>query len=456
VDQGPVGAIILAALLLGGCGSPESRLRHTLASQTTGIIRLPRGEIEVSSELKLAAGAHDLEIVGNETRLKAADGFKGRAILVIENVERVHLHYLEIDGNRRKLAKPREMAPPENVFRVWYPDNGVLVNNVSGLQIERLRLINIVNFPLLVSQSSKVRVWGATVENSGSTNARGRNNLSGGILFEEGSSEFEVTESVFRGILGNALWTHSLFRAPRQQDGMFTSNKFDTIGRDAIQVGHATRVRVEGNTGVNIGFPSSVVDIENQGIPIAIDTAGNVDGSEYIGNTFEEINGQCIDLDGFHDGSVRDNRCTNRKAAVDYPFGSFAIAMNNTHPDTTSSNIELSGNVMDGSKFGGLFLMGSGNKIIGNRFLRLNLAGCNENAKQFGCVYKADEPEMLESGIYISRGVGRLQEARGNVIQGNQISGHGMKSRCIVFGPGVPRDSNSIAKNICSDDARGR
>ena len=443
MDQGPVGAIVLAALLLAGCGSSEARLRKTLATQTTGVIRLPRGEVEISSELTLAPGAHDLEIVGNETRLKAADNFKGRAILVLENVERIHLHYLEIDGNRQKLAKPLEMAPPENAFRVWYADNGLLVNNVAGLQIERLGLSNIVNFPILVSQSSKVRVWGSTVENSGSRNARGRNNLSGGILFEEGSSNFEVTASTFHGILGNALWTHSLFRAPRQQDGLFTSNSFDTIGRDAIQVGHATRVRVQGNTGVNIGFPVDSVDIENQGVPIGIDTAGNVDRSEYTGNTFVEINGQCIDLDGFHDGSVRDNRCTNRKTAADYPFGSFAMAMNNTHPDTNSGNIEISGNVIEGSKFGGLFLMGSGNRILDNLFLGLNIS-------------HGDEPEILTSGVFLSRGLARLEDTTGNVIRGNRISGYKMKTRCIVYGPGVSRAANTIEGNTCADEPPAR
>ena len=227
------------------------------------MIRLPRGEVEISSELTLAPGAHDLEIAGSGTRLKAADNFKGRAILVLENAERIHLHYLEIDGNRQKLAQPLEMAP-ENAFASGIRIRACWWIKVAGLQIERLRLNNVVNFPILVSQSSNVRIWGTAIEDSGSKNARGRNNLSGGILFEEGSSGFEVTESTFLGILGNALWTHSNFRAPRQQDGVFAQNKFDTIGRDAIQVGHATRVRWDGNTGVNIGYPatSSISRIE--------------------------------------------------------------------------------------------------------------------------------------------------------------------------------------------------
>ena len=452
MDQNTIGVTLLAALLLAGCGtSPEARLRAALAAQTTGIIRLPQGTIEISSELTLAPGAHDLEIVGNETRLKAADNFKGRAVLVIENAERIHLHYLEIDGNRGKLAKPLEMAPPENVFRVWYPDNGLLVNKVTGLQTERLTIVNVVNFPILISQSSSVRIWGATIQDSGSRNARGRNNLSGGILIEEGSTKFEVTESAFRGILGNGLWTHSNFRAPRQQDGSFTNNRFDTIGRDALQLGHATRVRIEGNTGVRIGYPLEAVDIENQGIPIAIDTAGNVDHSEYVGNTFEEVDGQCINLDGFHDGSVRDDRCTNRKGAADYPFGSFGMAMNNAHPDAHSNNIEIRNNVIDGSKFGGLFLMGSGNRVIGNRFVNLNMAGCNESIQQFPCIYKADEPEMLESGIYVGPGASRPEPARGNIIRGNQITGHKMKSRCVMFGPGVLRTANTVEGNTCAD-----
>jgi len=449
-------ALLLCTLVLGCGSSPEANLRKLLASQTTGVIRLPQGTIEISSELTLAPGAHDLEIVGNQTRLKAADNFKGRAVLVLENVERIHLHYLEIDGNREKLARPLEMAPPENAFRVWYPNNGLLVNKVAGLQTERLTVVHVVNFPILVSQSSNVRVWGATIEDSGSKNARGRNNLSGGILIEEGSSNFEVTESLFRRIPGNALWTHSMSIAPRQKDGSFTNNYFDTIGRDAIQVGHATRVKVEGNKGVNIGFPVDVVDIENLGTPVAIDTAGDVDASTYERNEFSEINGQCLDLDGFHDGTVRGNRCTNKKSAAEYPHGSFAIVMNNTHPNAHSGNIEISGNTVDGSKFGGLFLMGSGNKITGNQFLRLNLAGCNESAKRFGCIYKPEEPEMLQSGIYLSRGVARTEETRGNVIRDNRISGHQMKSRCLKFGPGVAAAANTIASNTCADDAPAR
>ena len=116
-----------------------------------------------------------------------------------------------------------------------------------------------------------------------------------------------------------------------------------------------------------------------------------------------------------------------------------------------SQNVEIRGNVIDGTKFGGLFLVGSGHRVIGNSFLHLNTAQCNENAKQFGCIYKADEPKMLESGIYLSKGFEQMGPVRGNVIRDNKISGHKMKSRCIAAGPGVRPGENSIGPNECED-----
>jgi hypothetical protein len=187
------------------------------------------------------------------------------------------------------------------------------------------------------------------------------------------------------------------------------------------------------------------------GTPVAMDTAGNVDHSTYARNKFEEIDGKCIDLDGFHDGSIVENKCANLGTPASYPFGHFGIVMNNTDPNMHSQNVEIRGNVIDGTKFGGLFLIGSGNRITGNSFLHLNKAECNENTKQFGCIYKTDEPEMLESGIYLSKGVVRMEDVRDNVVRGNTVSGHKMKSRCIAAGPGVSLRQNSVGPNACED-----
>lgn len=422
------------------------------ATTVTGRIQLPPGAIEINSELTLPAGAHDLEITGPNTILKASPLFTGRALIVLDGARRVRLHDFSIDGNRSTLAHPLEQAPSENALRVWYPLNGILGDRVEGLEIAAVHLTNVANFPVLVSRSSFILIHHVTVEDSGSRDPRGRNNFSGGILIEEASKNFEVSDCTFTRIAGNALWTHSLRTSGRLADGVFARNHFDTIGRDALEAAHVTRMRVEDNSGVNIGYPVELVDIEHGGTPVAMDTAGNVDHSEYARNSFEEVDGKCIDLDGFHDGSVHDNRCTNRHRAEDYPYGHFGIVMNNTNREAHANHVTITGNVIDGAKFGALFVMGSDNTITNNRFLRVNLAGCNENNAKFGCIYKPDEPELLETGIYLSRGVARPEETRGNVIRDNRITGHHMRLRCLAAGPGVSLAANTLHHNQCEDD----
>jgi hypothetical protein len=455
VDSKQLILALAVAVLLPGCGadSPERILRDALAKQTMGIVRLPAGDLVLSEPLRLPRGARDMEIRGgDQSRLVAAADFKGAALLIIEGAKNVLLTDFSVDGNRAQLARPFEMAPPENAFRVWYPSNGILADEVEGLRVERVQFRNVVHFPLLVSRSSMVRIKEVTVADSGALDARGRNNLSGGILIEEGTADFEVQRSVFRNIRGNGLWTHSLFTSPRLLDGAFLDNKFEGIGRDAIQVGHAKRVTVQGNQGRDIGYPFDVVDVEHGGVPVAIDTAGDVEGSQYLRNRFDEINGKCIDLDGFHDGIVEGNVCVNAHAASDYPSGHFGIVMNNTHPDAHSSNISITGNIILGAKYGGLFLMGENNQVVSNRFENVNLAGCTESVA--ACVYKADEPKMLGTGIYLGRGVARMEKTQKNVIRNNVVIGRGMRAQCINVGPGVERAANTIEDNTCSEAAK--
>ena len=95
--------------------------------------------------------------------------------------------------------------------------------------------------------------------------------------------------------------------------------------------------------------------------------------------------------------------------------------------------------------------MGSGHRIVGNQFLNLDKAGCNESGPRIPCIYKQDEPEMLETGIYLGRGVARLEETRANVIRENRITGHKMSTRCIHAGPGVSQAANTIERNECAD-----
>ena len=163
-----------------------------------------------------------------------------------------------------------------------------------------MRFRDIAGFAVLVSRSRQVAIDGVQVTDSGSRNPAGRNNTTGGILLEEGTGDFRVTRCEFRNIRGNGVWTHSLYTSPRNARGVFADNA-SRIGRDALQVGHATECGWK-------EIPGGASGIRwkrwRRGLPVALDTAGNVDRSVYARNQFTGINGKCIDLDGFHDGEV--------------------------------------------------------------------------------------------------------------------------------------------------------
>ncbi len=443
--------LVVALCAAGGCAGPEERIRRALR-QATGVVRLPDGVVEIRAELAVPAGARDLEIVGGQgTVLRAADGFRGRALLSVRAATGIRLRNFTVDGNRAALERPRGLPPDDVPFARFQDSNGLLAENVQSLEVSGVRFRHVAGFALLVSGGAGVRIERVQVEQCGSRNARGRNNATGGILIEEGAAGFEVRDSVFRDVRGNGVWTHSRYTSPRSRDGLISGNLFERIGRDAVQVGHAVNVRVENNRGRLIGYPIEEVDVEGGGTPVAIDTAGNVEASLYARNRFEEINGKCIDLDGFHHGEVRENACVNREPVERYPFGHYGIVMNNTNPDMQSEGIVVERNLVDGARFGGIFLIGGGHRVRQNRLLRLNQAGCNESRARFGCSHFPGEPDLLQAGIYLGRRAERPAPARGNTIEENEITGHKMKQRCIIAAPGVSPAANRIVGNRCAD-----
>ena len=446
-----------AFLLVTSCGGGEARLRRLL-QQTSGTVDLPAGEFELSSELAVPDGARDLEILGasSGTLLHASARFNGRALLRIGRADRVRITGISFDGNRDVLEKRAGLPPSDVPFARHFSGNGILADRVEGLSLSDVTFRNIAGFAILVSRSSNVVIHGAEIRDSGSRNEKGRNNTTGGILLEEGVTGFEVRYSVLRDVRGNGIWTHSNYASPRNRDGVIARNRFWNIGRDAIQIGHAVNVRVEDNVGTRIGYPVDEVDTEGGGTPVGIDTAGNVENSVYVGNRFEEINGKCIDLDGFHHGEVRRNTCVNRGGAADYPFGHYGIVFNNANPDMESTGILVSENTIDGTKFGGIFVIGTGHRIIGNNLRSLNLAGCNESAATYGCSHFPGEPDLLQAGIYLGRRAERPALARDNVIEANEISGHKMSSRCVLAAPGVSLAANRVVANRCADSPEGR
>ncbi len=396
------------------------------------VLELPAGVVEVHSEM-VVEGPAWVQGARRGTTLRAAPDFRGRALIVVRG-NGVTLTGFAVDGNREALdpAIARTGLPPSNQpFAQFTKANGILAEGCTNLDVTGLRIRNVAGFALLVNRCRNVAIDGVEVSDSGSRGPQERNNTTGGILLEEGTAGFRVTHCRFRNLLGNGVWTHSLYTSPRNADGLIAANGFLTIGRDAVQVGHATLVLVEENAGRRIGYPKDAVE----DIPVAIDTAGNVDHSTYARNRFETINGKCIDLDGFHDGAIEENVCRE--------MANFGIVFNDSNPDMHSQNVRVTENRIDGTRYGGIFVIGEGHVIAHNWLTNLNTARCGP------CFYLPDEPDMLRSGIYLAKGVSRPTPSRGNRIEGNLITGYGMDQRCVVNAPGIAPSWNVIAGNVC-------
>ena len=441
---------LLALLLWQVSAGGEPALRRAL--RDTGTVHLPPGAYTLTREIELRPNSHDLVIDGGGATLRLAPNFIGRAAFICLNGRNIVFRNFTVEGNRNTAPKSAELAPDDVAFSRFTVSNGLLIDESAGVRVEALQFTRIGGFAILVNHSRQVKIAGVHVADSGSLNRRHRNNTTGGILLEEGTSDFDVTRCELTNIRGNAIWTHSLYTSPRNANGRVTGNKIVRVGRDAIQVGHATAVTVERNAGAEIGYPVEIVDVERFATPVAIDTAGNVEASFYRDNHFEEVNGKCIDLDGFHDGEVRSNSCANHEPRTAYPQGNFGIGLNNSNPDMRSRNVRILDNTIDGWLYGGIFVIGSGHTIRGNHLLRLNLAHCNDEAARFGCLYLGGEPDMLRSGIYLRQGNHRPDPAAGNRIENNEISGYGMSRHCIGIGPGVAAKANTIAGNECTDE----
>ena len=403
--------IALAALALIGCG------RGTVRT-------LPRGVTEISAEIVIPAGTEDYEVRGDPagSLLKLSDNFQGRAAFVCERGRRIRFRSFAIDGNREKLEQRAGLPPSDVPFSRFTINSGILALNIQNLEIWDMKFHSMAGFAVLVSGGQSIDIKSLNVDNGGSRNAAGTNNTSGGILLEEGVNLFHVKQITLDNIRGNGIWTHSLYTSPRNANGEIAQNHFHNIGRDAIQIGHATKVLVQNNSGDRIGFPKEIVDAD----PVGLDTAGNVDQTIYRNNRFQTINGKCIDLDGFHDGEVRGNVCID--------VGHYGIVMNNNNPDMRPERIRVLDNVIDGADYGGIFVMGSGNTIRGNRFLNLNRRHRLE--------------DLLRAGIFLGNSVVHWAPAQGNVVEDNRISGFGVQ--CVAAAPEVKIAQNRVARNTCS------
>ncbi len=92
---------------------------------------------------------------------------------------------LAIDGNRDALEARAGLPGYDQPFAQFTANNGILSVGASDVSIRDVRFRNMAGFAVLVDRSKGVRIERISVDQSGSRNAAGRNNTTGGVLLEE-------------------------------------------------------------------------------------------------------------------------------------------------------------------------------------------------------------------------------------------------------------------------------
>jgi hypothetical protein len=219
---------LLLVTLTAGCGRQKNALApqqkelavRALLQQSTGVVELPAGNIEISRPLEIPVHAKRLEIRGSPSgsMIRAAPSFKGRALVYIRSGAGVRITSLTLAGNRDTQEKRLGIPPSDVAFSRFYEDNGVVAENVDGLEISGLTFRSIINFPIIVNGGKNVIIQDVKIEDCGSLKEDGRNNTTGGILLEEGTRNFTVKNCTLTRVGGNGIWTHSRREMPSKSD----------------------------------------------------------------------------------------------------------------------------------------------------------------------------------------------------------------------------------------------
>lgn len=267
---------LLALASMTFAQTPEAALRRALTAKT-GTVTLPAGTIEISREVLLPPDAHDLEIKGSNTTIRAADTFRGRALIAITGGRNIRIHDLTLDGNREAVGHLGTLPPSGTMLSHFVADNGIVSEGVTGLEIGPMKAIKIAGFAVLINGSHNVRIHQVDITESGGYGPQRRNNATGGIAIEEDTSDFRIERCLFGTIRGTGITVR------RSASGQILENEIRAVARDAIHVNHGSGITISNNHAEQVGIPVEEVDA---------------------------IGSLCLRLEQFRSGEVSGNTCS--------------------------------------------------------------------------------------------------------------------------------------------------
>ncbi len=283
---------------------------------------------------------------------------------------------------------------------------------------------------------------------------------------------FTVEDSLFERISGHAIWGHGYGFDTLNEDITVRRNRFRDIGMDGVLVANTVKAKVEENEFHRIGYvaerkssrprPAWYPGLRPDGadnIPaVAIDTSGLVRHSTYRNNSMVNVNGHCIDLDGFTQGVVSGNtmRVSGREDAWTYvndrvaEFGGHrqgnftkGINLSNTAAAALTEEVRIEGNTLINMGGFAIALNDSQRCVVTNNHIR-----------HYGGIYG---PIILTNSLKEPR---ERHVSRENSITGNYIHFY-LEAWCVTEaddlggGPLPVEGPNYVHGNTCDANTHG-
>ncbi len=469
-----------------------------------GIVRLAAGEYLLEAPLQVAREGLTLEGEGEATVLLRAvrvengegllnvraNGVTLRRFRVDGQVSEPHaIPYLDPSGGPSVLRAPIHGDPmhPELLRNTSITiHRGVQDITVEDLIIERTGGyailidaryggVRYVNFRRLQLRDNQPHVFGKPGDiRYGS--------WTGGIHYQNDGRDLDfarhalvgltIEDSEFRRISGHAIWGHGYGFHTLNEEITVRRNRFIDVGMDGVLIANALRAVVEENQFHRIGYVASAPGAAPRpawypgfrpdgadNIPaVGIDTSGLVKDSVYRKNEMLNVNGHCIDLDGFTRGDVLDNtmRVSGREDSWHFvndrvaEFGGHqkgnftkGINLSNTAGAEATEQVRIEGNTL---------LNLGGFAIALNDSQRCTVA--NNHIRHYGQIYG---PVILSNSLREPRD---RHVSRENVIRDNYIHFY-LEAWCVTEADDLGGGSlpvlgpNFVHDNVCDANTHG-
>lgn len=442
---------------------------------------LPGGKIyQIKTPILFPAGAKNIRLVGDGVATvirRGADMPDGKGMFEITGAQNITFKSLLVDGNvLTSVGVQYGTFRTNNLDDPMYP---TLVKNTtfwvkggSHLRWQDAHIVHTGGYALLLDATTSnidgIKILDCTLSNNRPhlfgdvPSDLTYGSWTGGIHLQGNGTSFAVNNTLVRGctfrrITGHGVWSHAYALNKAHSNLRIIGNYFEDIGLDGIQYGVVTGGVADSNVMRRIGYvtfddngQSQPKWIAGNSYAVGLDTAGRVRGVNYKNNVFISINGGCIDLDGFGQGTVSGNTCIIPRATdPEYAEDQIGTAAWGVGGVNWVYGAQISNNAND-------LIVGDSVNISGNTFVNCGGGAVRLYASR-NCFVVGNRIDHTDSSVGAPMvigniGTGNYQRSYNNIITDNHVSWSPPAQAAIVYennqyGSFQPGDINWVYNN---------